>query len=132
MNTIMLVRANNGLFGGIETQIVNLATYLHEHTNINPVIATSPGPNPLAEQLSSLGISVEFVRFPPHGSFAASVKDLRRLIAKWNPRIVQAHMLRESLVGRVACAGTSSKHVYRVHTYIDCSRIPTGKSDYIT
>lgn len=123
MPSILLVRANNGLFGGIETQLLNLAIYLNANTPFEPILVTSPGANPLAERFAAANLRVETARFRPHGTFIQSTNDLRKLIERLHPTIVQSHMLRESFVARAACAGQATRHIFRVHTYIDCSSI---------
>ncbi len=124
MKEILFVRASTGLFGGIETQILNIASGLAKRSDLRPVLVTSTGDIPLAHRFSELGFEVEQIRFKPKATILDSTRDLRAVVQRRQPAIVQAHMLRESLTARFACLGTSSINLFRIHTYIDCSLIP--------
>lgn len=121
---LLIVRRNAGTYGGIEHQIVRIA----------------PG-------LEKQGLRVSLLTDDAQSAFyhAAQDADIRTLVtplrlrlctawrlaqacAKERVDIVQSHMWQESVLLRlVHWFYPDVRHVFRVHTYIDCSAIPAWK-----
>lgn len=123
MKRVLIIREYKG-FGGIEQQIVCTAKAL---TKSNwEVFFLSNTASPLTEELSTIqGVTVCI--HPFEGAWKTA-KVIRKLCKENNIPLSQAHMLRESYYCRIAkLLAPTHQHVFRVHTYINCSHIPKWK-----
>lgn len=123
MKKILIVREYRG-FGGIEQQIVNTAICL-KNSGWEVFFVTNVV-SPLSESMASLR-EIHTEIFPFKNVLTTALK-LREIVLKHRIPIIQAHMLRESYYCRlVKLLCPKVLHVYRVHTYIDCSKIASTK-----
>ena len=114
-------------FGGVEKQILTIASWLRSAASAEPVLATSDGASRLAEAFRGLGLTVETLgqRRTPVLEMARRLRDIAY---SRNAVCIQSHHFRESVVGSAARLQVRQvRHIFRVHTYINCSWIPQWK-----
>lgn len=124
---ILIFRLPSENFGGVEKQILTIASWLRSAASAEPVLATSDGASLLAEAFRGLGLTVETLgqRGTPALEMA---RRLRAIAYRRNAVCIQSHHFRESVVGSAARLQVRQvRHIFRVHTYIDCSWIPQWK-----
>jgi len=121
---IAIVRRYSG-FGGIEKQIVSMCKGLTEQGFHVHLITDQV--SDFSEMLQQCGAQISIVRF---GNPIAMGIRLAKLCRENHVDILQTHMFFESFAGKIArMLNSSIFHVYRVHTYIDCSHIPNVKKN---
>jgi glycosyltransferase involved in cell wall biosynthesis len=124
---IAIMRFNSGIFGGIEHQVVHIAKAMLDQGHAIHLI-TDCSHSEMASRLSALGASV--LSLSNMSSLATRVLAVRSYCRRENIHVLQSHMFRESIVARlVRFANPSVRHVFRVHTYIDCSYISSTKKN---
>lgn len=121
---ILVVRKYKG-FGGVEHQILNFTKAL-----LNSgwkVFFLSDQASPFGRAMNEAG-AITFVESLDNHFRAA--KTIIKICRNNNIQIIQSHMLSEDFSCRIAkLLCHSLKHVFRVHTYIDCSRISRLKKN---
>lgn len=112
--------------GGIERMILIQADWFQSHGVFEPVLLTTNESSPFAEEFRALGCPVYATDMSTASLWRGrAARAAREIIREHRVRLVSSEMFRESLVGRqVRLALPSVRHVFRVHTYINCSRIP--------
>lgn len=124
---IAIIRKDTGLFGGIERQILMLSKGLKKDGFIVYFI-TNNSQSRLAESLSKINVIVKEFDL---SKLVKTGKDIGIFLKKEDIRIVQSHMLKESFIIRIAkIFNWKIKHIFRVHTYIDCSQISRVKKNF--
>ena len=119
---LLIVRKYGG-FGGIEHQIETITSGLIAQGW--QVYFFSDRQSPLSDSLAGRGAHVTWI---PFEGFLKTAKAIRELCRKHQISIIQSHMLKESFYCRLAkLLMPSLHHVFRVHTYIDCSHISSMK-----
>ena len=123
MNKRILIVRKYGGYGGIEHQIVTISSGLISQGW--EVFFLTNTASPLSQDLEKKGVTVIAEEFN-------GVLDVARLICRVCKQrgisLIQSHMLKESFYCRLAkLLMPSLKHVFRVHTYIDCSNISEKK-----
>src|SRR5690625_3455643 len=121
---IMIVRNDHGVHGGIENQILILSDFLlSDGYNIHFV--TNNENSVLASTLREKGVSVHILKL---NKIFSSVRDLLKIVKRYDIDIIQSHMFRESIIVRfVKLFIPKIKIIFRVHTYIDASNISKVK-----
>lgn len=119
---ILIVRNYTG-DGGIERQITNISAGLIE--NGYKVYAFTDVSSSFSERLNQVGVTV--IVSNSKNMFIKGI-EIYRICRQHRIRLIQSHMWKESFYARFACfIDRSLLHVYRVHTYIDCSQITENK-----
>lgn len=121
---IMIVRFYSG-YGGIEHQIENIIKSLNEkkwrtyiYTNVK---------SPFSDQCEVCGAKVIIQSYE---NILKTALKIKKVCKEENIRIVQSHMLKESFICRtIKLLSPSMIHIFRVHTYIDCSHISRLKKN---
>lgn len=122
--SIAIVRKYSG-YGGIEHQIENIMFGLNKKGW--KVLLISDKASPLTKKCVEQG--VEIVIIPLENTIKAAREITKQCKIK-DIQIIQSHMLKESfLCGFVKLFNPQIKHVFRVHTYIDCSHISRLKKN---
>lgn len=129
MESIVFIRFSAGGFGGVERQICLIADSLYQQKNFFPILLTSDDKSLLSKYFNDKGypvyqVSMSFIRL-------FEVKKVFDLIVENHSiAILQSHMFRESFLGRyLKYLNRDMVHIFRVHTYIDCSWIPRWKKE---
>ena len=119
---IAIVRRYSG-FGGIEHQIENICDGLNaEGTDVHLL---TDQVSDFSETVAKTGATIALI---PLGNPLSTGIRLAKYCRDNHIDILQSHMFFESMACRVARALCGNlKHVYRVHTYIDCSHISKVK-----
>lgn len=121
---IIIVRDYSG-YGGIEHQIEMILKSLKDQ-NWETYLYTNMK-SPFSDMCKANGANVII---QPFKSIIKTAINLRKICKKENITIIQSHMLRESFICRVAkILSPNIVHLFRVHTYIDCSHISSLKKD---
>ena len=122
--SIAIVRKYSG-YGGIEHQIENIMFGLNKKGW--KVLLISDKVSPLTQKCVEQGIEIVIIHLEN------TIKAAREIIKQCKIKdiqIIQSHMLKESfLCGFVKLFNPQIKHVFRVHTYIDCSHISRLKKN---
>lgn len=121
---ILIVRFYSG-YGGIEHQIESIIKNLNEkgwkiylYTDVE---------SPFSEQCEVLGSKVIIQQY--NNIFKHALK-IKKMCREKNIRFIQSHMLRESFICRIVKIMLPSiVHIFRIHTYIDCSHISRLKKN---
>ena len=124
---VLLLRNTSGNIGGIERQILQIASGLQQVGRFQPILATNSAQAAFAQAFADLGLPVEEC---PHlsGSTLSAARELASVARRRGARLIQSHQFRESIVARYArFLNGDLCHISRVHTYIDCSWIPGWK-----
>lgn len=115
---ILIVRKYGG-YGGIEHQIESISVGLQEKGW--EVFFLSDQQSPLSEYLEAKGVRIYY---SPFNTISTIARIICKICKENEIRLVQSHMLKESFYCRWAkVLMPSLKHVFRVHTYIDCAHI---------
>lgn len=118
MDKILFIRNYTG-DGGIERQITNIASGLTK--NGYKVFLFTNIDSPFSERLKQQGVSVFLAR---SHTIVGRGLEIRRLCRDNSIQLIQSHMWKESYYSRAAhFFDRRLIHIYRVHTYIDCSQI---------
>ncbi len=121
---IIIVRYYSGR-GGIEHQIESIVQNLKEQDWKTYVFTNVK--SPFSDMCEANGAHVIVW---PFRSMVKAAWNIRKICKKENVKIVQSHMLRESFICRLTKMMTPSIiHIFRVHTYIDCSHISRLKKN---
>ena len=122
--SILIVRKYKG-FGGIEHQILVLSeSLIHRGWKI---FFLTDLESPLEKELSDKGVKVII---KPFVNQIITALHIIKICKNNNIQIIQAHMLNEDFSCRLAkLLCPKLKHVFRVHTYIDCSQIKQYKKN---
>ncbi|MCI9229270.1 MAG: glycosyltransferase family 4 protein [Dorea sp.] len=122
--SIAIVRKYSG-YGGIEHQIENIMFGLNKKGW--KVLLISDKVSPLTQKCVEQGVEIVIIHLEN------TIKAAREIIKQCKIKdiqIIQSHMLKESfLCGFVKLFNPQIKHVFRVHTYIDCSHISRLKKN---
>ncbi len=119
---IAVVRRYSGM-GGIENQILNICEGLREKGTVVHLITDQQ--SQMSEKAAEIGACIHICSL--NNPFIDGVR-VARYCQKHHVEVLQSHMFYESILCRVArflCG--SACHVFRVHTYIDCSHISQQK-----
>lgn len=120
---IGIIRLNTGEFGGIEHQIIYIASGL-DKSKYQCYLITDDVNCRMANEFKAYG-SVLLLQ---SRKYLAAVKAVRHYCKEYSIDIIQSHMLKESFYGRgVKLFNPKLIHLFRVHTYINCSFIPAYK-----
>ena len=120
--SILIVRRYKG-FGGIEHQIQVLSEELFK--NGWRVILLTDQESPFQEALIQIGVKTIIT---PFNGIIGTGRLIASICKQENIDLIQSHMFNEDFCCRIAKLFMPKlKHVYRVHTYIDCSRISNIK-----
>lgn len=120
---IGIIRLNTGEFGGIEHQIVYIASGLDKN-RFQCYLITDDVNCRMANEFKAHGAVLPL----PSRKYSAAVKTIRRYCKEYSIDIIQSHMLKESFYCRGAkLFHPKLIHLFRIHTYINCSFIPTYK-----
>lgn len=113
--------------GGIEGKVLSIARELAARRVLSPVLVTSYLGNELEREFRRLGFPVYAAHFRGTLGFRAA-RDIETVLKKHDVALMQSHSFRTSIVGRlVRRRHPEIPHVFRAHTYIDCSRIPAWR-----
>ncbi len=119
---ILIVRKYKG-FGGIEHQIKMLAQEMLK--NGWYVVLLTDRKSPFQDALMQIGVKTIT---KPLSSIIGTGQLIADICKREKIEIIQSHMFKEDISCRIAkLLRPKLKHVYRIHTYIDCSRIPAYK-----
>ena len=122
MKRVLIVKKYSG-YGGIEYQIENMASYLMSHEW--QVFFMTNEESPLSKSLEAKGVNVYVV---PFEGIVKTAKCVKKVCCENNISIIQSHMLKDSMICRIVkLRDHSITHIFRVHTYIDCSHISNFK-----
>ncbi|MHB9156153.1 MAG: glycosyltransferase family 4 protein [Endomicrobiales bacterium] len=129
MRTIIFIRRSSTDFGGIENQICRIARELASRQVLRPVLFTSDKTSLFARRFEEMGFPACEVPMGKADVLAGAARAVR-ILRRSDVALVQSHMFRESFFGRLLRRlHPEIPHVFRVHTYIDCSRIPSWKKN---
>lgn len=122
--TIAIVRKYKG-YGGIEHQIEMISEGLKQKEW--NVLLISDQESPMTKWCSEKEIEFYIVSFK--NIFLAAYR-INIICRKKNAKIIQSHMLWESFLCKIVkMLFPKIKHVFRIHTYIDCSHITIFKKN---
>lgn len=125
MRYIFFIREISSNMGGVETQVYRLAKNFNEKNFFKPVLITTNVEAPLSKLFIENGFEVYLVDFK---NLIKGAFELNKIIKKYDVALIQSHMFRESILGRLThILNPNVHHIFRVHTYIDCSWIPEYK-----
>lgn len=123
---ILIIRRDLGGFGGIEKQILTLTSSLIEKGIVVHFI-TNQLQSVLAQRMTALGALVTQIDLSNVVWGGIRVNNYCR---SHSISIIQTHMLKESFIARIVkLINNKIYHIFRVHTYIDCSRISSFKKN---
>lgn len=100
MKEIVFIRESTANMGGIQWQIVKLAEKLFSQGCFKPVLITSDKQSPFAQAFAACGFEVLSVPMGNTKIISAAGQILRLLKGK-DVAVIQTHLLRESLIGRI-------------------------------
>lgn len=121
---IAIIRRYSG-YGGIERQIEIISHSLKQKEW--EVLVITDVESPMTKALEDLGIECCII---PFGALISTAFRVKKQCNKREMTIIQSHMLWESFLCRlVKLMMPRIKHVFRVHTYIDCSHISRFKKN---
>lgn len=125
MKGILFIRATYAsMAGGIEGQILRIAKELASKKLFNPILITDDRDSVFAQKFQEMGFFVYEIPMGK-GDIFKGARAIELLLKKHNIALIQSHMFRESLVGRwVKMKHPEILHIFRAHTYIDCSWNP--------
>lgn len=117
---IAIFRRDTGLHGGIERQIVRIVKGLIGK-GFNVHFITDNEDTRMVQQIKDLKGIIHIVNL---NNTLKGCISIFKICKKEKIEILQSHMLRESFLTRIVKIMIPSvKIVFRIHTYIDCSRI---------
>lgn len=121
---ILIIRRYSG-YGGIEYQIENTVSNLIKRGwNISFLTDVQ---SPLSDSLVKKNIQVTI---EPFNGLFCTARRIWKICKNNNIVLVQSHVLKDSFACRIAKLFCPSLlHVFRVHTYIDCSHISQFKKN---
>ncbi|MGI6695192.1 MAG: glycosyltransferase [Christensenellales bacterium] len=123
---LLIIRRDTGNFGGIEHQISYLITELKK-LSIDVFFVSNRDGSKLFDHSKEHAFCADKL---PLGLNIKNVLGLRRYCRRHQIDIIQSHMFKESFLARlVRLWNPDLKHVFRVHTYIDCSHISSWKKN---
>lgn len=121
---IIIVRYYSG-YGGVEHQIENIIQNLQKK-GWNIYLLTNVK-SPFSDMCGAYGANVIIHSFD---NTMKIVLKIRKICKEKNIKIIQSHMLKESFICRMAkIISPSIVHIFRIHTYIDCSHISRLKKN---
>ena len=122
MKEILFIRNSSDNFGGIEGQILRLATEFYSKGLFLPVLVTASTTCTFARRFKENGFDVYQVPFGKSKTIM-SARCISDIIACRNIALIQTHMFRESLIARLVCKKNPQiPHVYRAQLHIDASQ----------
>lgn len=122
MINIGIMRFNSGNYGGIEHQIINIVKNLT--SNSFKFILITNNQTRFASEFEKYG-KIYYIDSKKVIKASKQVKDI---IRKESISILQSHMLREHYIGSLTKIRVKKLyHIFRVHTYINCSFISKQK-----
>ena len=118
MINIGIIRFNSGNYGGIEHQIINIISYLKDD-NFRFTLITNK-----ETQFSSIFKKYGDVKLINSSNIWKASKEVKEIVEKNSISIIQSHMLKEHYIGALTKLRLKKLyHIFRVHTYINCSFI---------
>lgn len=128
MRHILFIREASTNIGGVEGQILKIANELACRKIFSPILATSNILSMLSQKFKKMGFPVYEIPMSKNNIFKGA-KEIEMILSKYNNNILlQSHMFRESLIARIVRRKYPNiKHIFRAHTYIDCSFISKRK-----
>lgn len=129
MKKILFIREASVNIGGVEGQILRIANELACRKIFSPILATSNKFSTFSQKFKKMGFPVYEVPMSKNNIFKGA-KEIEMILSKYDNNIVllQSHMFRESLIARIVRRKYPTiKHIFRAHTYIDCSFISKQK-----
>lgn len=112
-------------YGGIVHQIETIAHSLKQKGW--EVLVITDTESLMTQALGALGVEFYVI---PFGNLISTTFRVRKICRQRKIMILQTHMFWDSFIGRlVKLTIPGIKHVFRVHTYIDCSHIPRFKKN---
>lgn len=121
---IIIVRCYSG-YGGVEHQIENIIQCLNKKGWKTYVFTDVK--SPFSDKCEIYGANVIVQSF---NSMVKTALKIRKICKEENIRIIQSHMLKESFICRITkLISPSIVHIFRIHTYIDCSHISRLKKN---
>lgn len=128
MKDILFIREASHDIGGIEKQVLLIAKELASRKLFNPILATSSRISEVGQRFEKLGFPVYEIPIGKGNRIGKGAEAIESILKEHNVALIQSHMFRESIVGRkVRKKYPKIPHVFRAHTYIDCSWIPKWK-----
>ena len=122
MKNIGIIRFNEGDMGGIEYQIINIVSNL-DSTFFKFILITNKSTK-FSKKFEKYGE----VCYINKEHLLKSVRELKKFVKEKNISIIQSHMLREHYIGCLTKLKIKDLyHIFRVHTYINCSFISNLK-----
>lgn len=122
MINVGVIRFNSGSYGGIERQIINIVSNLDSNTFRFILITNNK------TQFSTIFEKYGKVYYIDCSNILKASKQIKKIVEEQSISIIQSHMLREHYIG---CLTKFRKkklyHIFRVHTYINCSFISNIK-----
>jgi glycosyltransferase involved in cell wall biosynthesis len=117
MKEIVFIRESTANMGGIQWQIVKLAEKLFSRGCFKPVLITSDKQSPFAQAFAACGFEVLSV---PMGNtkILSAAKKILHVLENRDITVIQTHLLRESLIGRVVRRKRDDiRHIFRAGVY---------------
>jgi len=125
---MLMIRRSEPEWGGIENQVLQIAAELNRRNLLRPILLTTHLDTPFVAKFRMLGLQAHQVRIDGIKPFLSLNPAIAALIEEYDVRLMQSHMFRESMIARaIKQRHPKLKHVYRVHTYVDCSQISEGR-----
>lgn len=122
MKNIGIIRFNSGDYGGIEHQIINIVSNLNSE-DYKFVLITNQ-----ETQFSSVFKEYGEVYYIDSENIWKASKQVKKIVEEQSINIIQSHMLKEHYIGCLTKFRTKNLyHIFRVHTYINCSFISNLK-----
>ena len=123
---IAILKKDVGIYGGIEHQIFLLAKGLKQKGH-DVIFFTDNYETELIKRLETIGSLIKVISF---NNLWVAGKKIGEYCKENQIDIIQSHMLKDSFIARFAKMHNKKlKHIFRVHTYIDCSYISNKKKD---
>lgn len=122
MINIGIIRFNSGNYGGIEHQVINIVSNLNSE-DYKFVLITNQ-----ETQFSAVFKEYGEVYYIDSENIWKASKQVKKIVEKESINIIQSHMLKEHYIGCLTKFRTKNLyHIFRVHTYINCSFISNLK-----
>ncbi len=121
MKEILFIRNSCYNLGGVEGQVIRLAKGLFSRQLFYPVLVTSNQNSPFAQLFKDNSFPVYEA---PMGKrdINKAAKIISRILSQRDITVIQSHMFRESLIGRlVRKKYPQIPHIYRAELHIDAS-----------
>lgn len=122
MINIGIIRFNSGNYGGIEQQIINIVSNM-DYNEFHFTLITNNN-----TQFSKKFEEYGEVCYIKNRNIIRASKEVNKIVSEKKIGIIQSHMLREHYIGCLTkIINKNLYHIFRVHTYINCSFINKWK-----